>query len=385
MIVCGIMTGTSLDGIDIAVCRFGENPSITSDFELLFCDVADFPIFLKNKLAEIISGKAISLKDLSQLNFAYSKVISEAVKLVCQKNNFDLKSIELIGLHGQTVWHNPKAENFCGIETASTLQIGSGTALSAILDIPVADDFRSADIALGGEGAPLVPIFDFNFFKSSSENVIALNVGGIANITYMPMNCDESQVTAFDVGPGNTLIDLAAMKHFDLQYDAGGSIARTGKLIDELFDNLSKTEFIRQEPPKSTGRELFDWGFVEQYLEKEHKPEDILRTLTEFTVFCIAENVKRFASESSKIIVSGGGERNQLMMELLSEALPDSKITSSSSLGIPSDAKEAIAFAYLAWRNIKGLHGNITSVTGAVRNTILGAVSGKRRCQLSEG
>lgn len=373
MICVGVMTGTSLDGIDIAICDIGDNPSLSNDFELLCYETVPFSSELRAVLTELIIEQKISLKELSQLNAAFTDEIAEAIIKVLRKN--DIEEIELVGCHGQTLWHNPTKEEFAGRNVSSTFQLFSGERLAARLSTMVVSDFRSADVALGGQGAPLVPIFDYFFLRSDSENVIALNIGGISNISYIPKSSKEDELIAFDVGPGNTLIDLACKFFYGKDYDKDGNYAIDGNIIPELFDKLKSIDFISQKPPKSTGRELFSKNLIDKYFSEEYNANDVLRTLTEFTVYCISENIRHFADESSRIIVSGGGANNRFMMDLLKLNLLKSEIVKSDDIGLPGDAKEAIAFAYLAWRRYMMLFGNLPNVTGATDKTLLGAIS----------
>jgi anhydro-N-acetylmuramic acid kinase len=289
------------------------------------------------------------------------------------------KDIDLIGMHGQTVWHQPPVRNklsTLNFQLPTTLQLGSAPALCSYLGIPVISDFRAADIAFGGQGAPLVPVFDREFLLENNQNVIALNIGGIANITYLPV---KGKVLAFDTGPGNVLIDGITKKLFFKDFDKSGKFASKGKLSKQLWDFLLRIEFIKIKPPKSTGREIFSGQlieFIENLIsQKRIRKEDAIFTITKFTAWSIAENIRLFASPSAKIIVSGGGSKNNTLMKLLKSELKESKIIISDNIGINSDAKEAISFAYLAWRNLAGLPGNIKSVTGASKEVTLGSLT----------
>jgi len=374
MIVCGIMTGTSLDAIDIAICEFSTELIQTKCINLILHKQIDFSKELKYQLFKAITSGNIQLKDFSQLNFCFTYAISDAIKQTCLENNFPIEDIDLIGVHGQTLWHNPQKELFANRMISSTYQLFSGTALSALLNKPVVFDFRSADIALGGQAAPLVPIFDYYFFQSNSDDVIALNIGGISNITYIPQNANMNDINAFDVGSGNCLIDLAAKKLLNLDYDNNGDIAREGETILILFDELCKIEFIYQKPPKSSGRELFNEKLISDYIFN-YKAEDIIRTLTEFTVHSISYNIRKFANEHSKIIASGGGCNNKFLMELLRYELKDANIINSNALNIPIDAKESIAFAFLAYLTYNQIPNNIPNATGANSQIVLGAIA----------
>ncbi|MCX8055405.1 MAG: anhydro-N-acetylmuramic acid kinase [Ignavibacteria bacterium] len=371
MVICGVMTGTSLDGIDIAICEFNQIQNKIK-FELIWNGHYYFSNQLRNLLLETVSNQHIDLKTLSQLNIAYTNEI--AIAIVDAKKKSETNDIEAVGLHGQTLWHNPEKEKFCGQDVASTFQLGSGTHLATIQNTKVVYDFRTADIALGGQGAPLVPFFDYNFLKSDYEDVIALNIGGISNITFLPKNCSANEVIAFDCGPGNCLIDICAQKLFGVDFDENGYLASQGEIVSEIFDELISIKYIKQKPPKSTGKELFNVNLIEKYFGNYSK-NDIIRTVTEFTVYGIAENIRLFANPLSKIIVSGGGANNNFLISTLRKRLNCPAIIPIDDIGIPSSAKEAIAFAFLAYCKLLGIESNLPSVTGASRAIPLGAIA----------
>jgi anhydro-N-acetylmuramic acid kinase len=246
------------------------------------------------------------------------------------------------------------------------------------LQIPVVGNFREADTALGGHGAPLVPIFDYEFFRSKDENIICLNIGGISNITILPKNCSLIDLQAFDTGPGNVLIDNAMNILFDLTYDKSGAVAQTGTVSNELTNELKRNRFITQKPPKSTGREMFTLDYTKDLINKYSymiQREDFITTFANFTAVSIAENIKLFSIPVERIICSGGGANNEYLMKSLKEMLPGCELVKSDVYNLPGDSKEAVCFAYLAYRALGGLPGNIPSVTGAEKETILGVVA----------
>lgn len=371
MIICGVMTGTSLDGIDIAICEFNTIQN-RINFELIWNGHYLFSIQLRNLLLETVSNKHIDLITLSQLNIAYTNEIAFAIEDAKKKSNNS--NIEAVGFHGQTLWHNPVKEKFCGQEVASTFQLGSGAHLATILNTKVVYDFRTADIALGGQGAPLVPFFDYYFLKSDYEDVIALNIGGISNITFIPKNCVKDQVIAFDCGPGNCLIDICAQELFGVNFDENGHLASNGKIVPEIIEELLLIQYIKQKPPKSTGKELFNINLIEKYFGN-YSRNDIIRTVTEFTAYAITENIKLYANPLSKVIISGGGAKNSFLVSILSEKLHCSEITIIDKLGIPSCAKESIAFAFLAYCKLLGIETSLPSVTGASKGVSLGVIA----------
>jgi anhydro-N-acetylmuramic acid kinase len=345
-----------------------------------------FPEQLRAILSALIEKPHhISVQHLSQAHSSLSYAYAEAIQKCCQEAQITVDSLDAIGMHGQTIWHEPSSV----LEVPHTLQIGSGSTLANLLGVPVVHDFRTADVTLGGQGAPLVPIFDTVFLTSDTINRIALNIGGIANATLLPRGCTPSDaILAFDTGPGNTLINRAMNRFFTMEYDANGATARSGKCIPSLLKMLQSHEYFQQGLPKSTGREVFHWSFVQDSLEniatyshgEEFSPKDIVCTLTHLTAWSIAEHCKNHASlllqSPCEIIVGGGGFHNSFLMELIADYF-DNTVTllATDTLGIPSDAKEAACFAYLAYRTLAYLHGNLPSVTGAKSKAILGSVS----------
>ena len=375
--VCGIMTGTSLDGIDIALAEFSIF-NRKSKMKLMSHYFKPFPEELRELIYRVIS-EPVRIFDVSTLHFAIAHFYAIALNEFLGHDEKTMNKIEAVGIHGQTVWHDPQGRMIAGINVTSTLQLGSASVLANLINKPVVADFRSADIALGGQGAPLVPIFDYEFIADEKENTIALNIGGIANVTLLPAGCTKEKVVAFDTGPGNVFIDMSVKQFFNKPYDKDGEIASKGKVIENLLEKLKQISFIRQSPPKSTGRELFSESFFNElskpFIKAVEHPENFVRTFTEFTASSIAENIKLFGIPNSKIVVSGGGSKNKFLIETLSQKLPQAKLATSDDFGIPSDSKEALCFAYLAYRTLGGLPGNLPSVTGASREAVLGVVA----------
>ncbi|MDQ1266082.1 MAG: Anhydro-N-acetylmuramic acid kinase [Bacteroidota bacterium] len=377
-IISGIMTGNSLDGIDTAIVEFSADSDGKHHFKLLGFEMTDFPQEIKYEMMKIFSGD-VHISDISMLNYALPSIYSESLLKLCKNTGIKKNSIDAIGVHGQTVWHEPPRKDQLHKRHFSTLQLGNPSVLANLTGVTVVGDFRAADLALGGQGAPLAPIFDYEFFRSDTENIIALNIGGIANGTFMPAGCKSDDVTAFDTGPGNILIDAAIHRFTGMKFDYAGESARRGKTIQELMTELQKISYIRKKPPKSTGRELFNANMLYKLLNElnliKSSQNDILRTITEFTAWSICENIRLFMNEKSKVIVSGGGRHNIFLMEIIQSYLPDSLIIGSDELGMNPDAKEAIFFAYLAYRTLGGLPGNMPSVTGAGKSCLLGVIA----------
>lgn len=377
-LVCGLMSGTSLDGVDAAVVRFSPSDGPVPVQELLAFLTLPFPEDLLYLTTEIIAGRE-QAETISFVHAALAALFADAVTEACRTAGIAVTDLDAIGSHGQTVWHQPVPRTVDTYTVASTLQIGSPAALAQLTGIPVVGDFRTADVAAGGQGAPLVPLYDYHFLARPDRDVIALNIGGMANITLLPAGVTPQHIRAFDTGPGNILIDMTTRKFFGKRFDTNGSIARDGLVLPRLLDTLKKEPFVTQPPPKSTGRELFTPEYLDKALEYNYMStqpaEDPVRTVTEFTAWSIAENIRLFGNPAARIVASGGGIHNPVLMQALARELPEAELTTSDNCGIPSDAKEAMCFAYLAWRTLAGLPGNLPSVTGASKEVTLGVVA----------
>jgi anhydro-N-acetylmuramic acid kinase len=378
--VIGLMSGTSLDGVDAVLTQITGNGVDTKIKQLGFITYP-FPKEMKKLILRNAELNGGNVTDICKLNFLLARVYVDAIKKLCQENKLPLRKIDLIGSHGQTIHHLPKKEKLFGYDTSSTLQIGDPSVIAKLTGILTIGDFRVADVALGGEGAPLVPYFDYIVFHSNKKNRALLNIGGISNITVLDKKGNVDDVIAFDTGPGNMLIDYLTKKYFDKDYDKDGRIARRGKIITELFNYLKqKDAFIERRPPKSTGREYYGKEFLSSLIKKFKKisHEDIIRTVTLFTAYGIYKNYEKFVkkeTEISELIISGGGARNLQLVEDLKDYFGNSvKVKNIESLGMSSDAKEAICFAVLANETISGNETNIPRVTGASRKTILGKI-----------
>lgn len=374
MVVAGIMTGTSVDAIDIAICDI-EDSKDKHSVALISFQSRPFPAELRGDIIMALEGKA-TIKQLCVLPFQLANVFAETLN-EAQRSQQVGRIVELIGAHGQTLYHDPPY---------GTWQALSGSALSALTNTVVVCDFRAADVALGGQGAPLVPMFDAAVLSSAEASRVALNIGGIANITLLPRKSigaakpdAASSIIAFDVGPGNVLIDAATQLYFGKRFDEDGTIARAGVVIEPMLNELKNHLFFTMKPPKSTGRETFNKVLVDHLGEKFRavlRPwEDVVTTVTELTSWCIADHIERFQPATDEIIVSGGGARNPYLIERIKSHRKHSSVILTDEIGIPSQAKEAMAFAYLAWRTINKLPGNFPSATGALHPAILGSIS----------
>lgn len=374
--VIGIMTGTSVDRVDIILAKFLGSKSKNFLFSIVSFDSYQFPDNLREQIEHAISNQART-RDIAQLNFELAFFFAKKINEFLIKIDFPKEKLDAIGVHGQTVWHEPKSSN--GSKRGFTLQLLSLSALAQLLQVPIVGDFRAKDVAAGGEGAPLVPIFDYEFLANVDKDVIAVNIGGIANITFLPKNVKLDKVVAFDTGPGNVWIDGAMKILFGKDYDNDGNIARKGNLSNLLFKKLKSISFVRRKPPKSTGREFFNISRLEEVIDyaktKKIPNEDIITTLTHYTAWSISENIKLFANPVARIIVSGGGAKNSFILELLCQYLPQSEMLTSNDIGIPVEAKESLAFAFLAYLRIGGLPSNIPNVTGAREKISLGIIA----------
>lgn len=375
--VIGVMTGTSLDGIDVVISQFSQDDT-KHVFTILGTYSEEYTDSLRNSILTLIEKKR-PIADTAELHTKLAHIYCKAILAACEASSIPLQSIDAIGIHGQTVWHNPPVKEKT-TKTAATLQLGSGSTLAQLIGIPVVSDFRSADIAVGGQGAPLVPIFDREFLRAEDTTVCVLNIGGISNITLLPPLSSQNSILAFDTGPGNMLIDAATRSFFGKKYDDMGLIAEAGVTIPGVLRLCMEHPFIQAQPPKSTGREIFGQKYLEKILGSIRLPstpgEDIVRTMTEFTAASIAQNIRLFGEGTSKIIASGGGTHNKTLIHLLQQYMPEIEITTTElEYRVPSDFKEALCFAYIAYRTIGGLPGNIPSVTGASRSCVLGAIS----------
>lgn len=365
MKIIGIMTGTSMDGIDLALVDF------KSKIDLIHFKEYKFPVGYKEKIKSIIKNP--NLPEISTLDHYLAHLFAEKIELFLEDFKIQKNEITAVGIHGQTVWHQPKSIEFLGQNILSTLQLCNIAVLSTITNMKVIGDFRSADIAMGGQGAPLVPIFDYDFFKSDTKNRVILNIGGISNLTILNKEKSEDEVIAFDTGPGNCLIDEITKSFFQKEYDKDGKLAKKGKILYSMLNQLLDLDYFEMEPPKSTGRELFNLNLIQDFINED--PYNLLRTLTELTAKTIADNIKKYSPNCDELIISGGGYKNSFLIELIKTKLESVKVFSTDDFELPTDAKEAVCFAYLAYLNIKRKTGNLPKVTGSSRKVILGVSS----------
>ncbi|MGE6376442.1 anhydro-N-acetylmuramic acid kinase AnmK [Peribacillus muralis] len=377
MYIVGLMSGTSLDGIDAALVRV-NNGGLKTEIEMIDFITHPFPKDVEEEIIQSLSINTSNVQLICSLNFKLGKLFSEATKEVCQKAGLPLKDLDLIGCHGQTIYHQPLQEQNM---VPSTLQIGEPAVIAYETNTPVISNFRTMDMAAGGQGAPLVPYTEYVLYRSESKGRLLQNIGGIGNVTVLPKQATLDDMYAFDTGPGNMIIDEVCRQLFHSKYDEGGEIAKQGHVNEELLSHCLSHPYIMSHPPKSTGRELFGKQYVENLLKKfETVPgQDILTTVTMFTAKSIVENYRAFIlpkTEIEEVIIGGGGSYNNTLIEMIQSLLGDSiTVLTQEELGYSSEAKEAVAFALLANETFQGKPSNVPSATGAKKAVILGNIT----------
>jgi len=395
MIVAGVMSGTSTDGINVALVQLSARGRKDPSHELLAHEEYPFPAPVRRAVLAMMNAELASVADLARLNFLLGELYAEAVAKTARKHRVKL---DLVGCHGQTLYHQGDAQRFLGRKLAVTWQTGEGAVIAARLGIPVVSDFRPADMAAGGKGAPLVPFLDYFVYRDRraqgiAQSRIAQNIGGIANLTVIPARASLRQVIAFDTGPGNMVIDAAMEGLFGKRYDRDGKIARSGRVLDSITAKLLRAKFFRQKPPRTAGREEFGREYLGRFLQlcRGSAKPDVIATATALTARSIADAVQRFVlprldtSPAAKhaqrnipqIIVSGGGAKNPTLMAMLRNELSPLGVSLhfSDEFGLPAAAKEAVAFALLAHETWHRRPSNVPSATGAKSAVILGKIS----------
>jgi len=420
MTVAGVMSGTSADGIDVSVVRIAQGhhgalnqtsatlsachperslPRLlrqaqSKDLWLLFHGPARprltllahegfaFPAALRRAVLAAMNAQSTSTAELARLNWRLGLAYAEAVKDTAERHHLHL---DLVGCHGQTLYHQARAAQYAGRKFACTWQAGEAQAIAAELGVPVVSNFRPADMLAGGQGAPLVPLLDYVLFADAKRGRVLQNVGGIANLTAIPAGAAPGKVLAFDTGPGNMVIDWLAQKLLDKPFDRNGALAARGTVIESVLKDALRHPYFKLRPPKTAGREQFGQAYAAEFLAgclaQSKNPDDALATATALTAETIARSYASEVEPSMKsravdFIVSGGGARNRTLMKMLAERLEPRGCTlrNSDAFGLPAEAKEAAAFALLAWCTWHRLPGNVPSATGAKRPAILGQV-----------
>ena len=376
MLVAGLMSGTSADGVDAAIVEIGSRNVRPLAFEMF-----SYPAVLRRQILGLCRPESARLDDICHYNFVLGEVFADAVIKLCSKSGISLGSIDLIGSHGQTIYHQPSGKRYGRRTIRSTLQIGEPSVIAQRTGITTVADFRPRDMAAGGEGAPLVPFADYVLFKHRRLTRAVQNIGGVANVTFLPGGCTQDDIIAFDTGPGNMVIDgvVRLISGGRKRYDLGGKMAACGTVDKRLLNELLRHPFFRRRPPKSTGREEFGADFAEKVYRRAGKKgladADIVATVTALTAKTIAQAYRRFgAAMPDELILCGGGSHNHTLVEMLHAELPDVKMLSTDDFGISVDAKEAVSFAILAWATIKGMTNNVPAATGAKRPVILGKI-----------
>lgn len=396
LLVAGVMSGTSADGVDVALCRIappraaeaggGGSPRLT----LIGHHSVKYPKALRAAVLAAMDAKAISTADLSRLHWRLGEIYADAVERAATK--FSLKPA-LIALHGQTLYHQGVARPYLGRPVRATWQIGEASVLAERLRVPVVSDFRPADLAAGGQGAPLVPMLDYTMFRSPRISRVLQNLGGIGNLTAIPAGASVDRLLAFDTGPANMVIDECMERLFGRPFDKGGAVAKSGQVLADVVAEILRTPYFSAPPPKSCGREQFGEHFTSRFIAlcrkaggRSRRDADIVATATALTAESVLDAYRRHvwsyigqAAPLAKVefIVAGGGAKNTMLMNRLRAGLEPLgvKVRPMEELGVPSQAKEAVAFALLGWLTWHGLPGNVPAATGASRPVILGRVT----------
>lgn len=359
----GIMSGTSLDGVDLALMDFAKNPPI-----LTACGFTPMPTDLRSDLAKLLKTGETTLQKLGEIDHRLGLLYAKSVNQFLADHRLNACDIQAIGCHGQTVWHAPQGD------FPFTMQIGDMNLLAQRTQITTVADFRRKDMAVGGQGAPLVPAFHEGIFSQDQRLTVVLNLGGIANISVLAPN---RLTIGYDVGVGNALMDLWIEQHLGKTFDKDGEWASSGELLPELLTALLDEPFFHQVPPKSTGREWFNADWLAKKLANftAYRPQDVQRTLAEFTVQAVVNELQRLPlGEQNSLLVCGGGARNSLLMHLFRQKLPQWEVATTTDYGLHIDYVEAAAFAWLAYQRINQLPSNLPSVTGATQAVSLGVI-----------
>jgi len=385
MIVAGVMSGTSADGINVALVRVAEAPSNARNapgvsFRLLGHAEFPYPKPVRREVLRLMNAPAARVADLARLNFLLGELYAQAVFAAQKKFHV---AADLVGCHGQTLYHQGVPEAYLGRKLAVTWQTGEGAVVSRRLGVPVVSDFRVADMAAGGKGAPLVPFLDYMLFRHANKGRIAQNIGGIANLTAIPAGGSQKNVTAFDTGPGNMVLDALAERLLHKSYDRDGRTAAMGTVLEAVLKNSLTAPFFLAKPPKTAGREEFGREFAAEFLRAcgRASKQDILATATALTSHSIAKAIKNFIPLKKgayrELIVSGGGLKNATLVAMLVNAVAPLglQVHASDELGLPSEAKEAAAFALLAYETWHKRPSNVPSATGARNPAVLGKIS----------
>jgi anhydro-N-acetylmuramic acid kinase len=379
MIVAGVMSGTSADGIDVAVVR-ALGSGWSTRFALLTHQHFPYPAAVRRAVLSAMNSTNARVADLARLNFLLGELYAAAV-LATQKRA-GIRTLDLVGSHGQTLYHQGRPAPFLGHDLAVTWQTGESAVIAGRVQAPVVSDFRPADMVAGGQGAPLVPFLDYLLYRHRSLGRVVQNLGGIANLTAIPAGAEASRVIAFDTGPGNMVIDAATERLYGQPCDRDGRIAARGSVLEPVLGQFLKLPFFQQAPPRSAGREQFGREFTARFLRRcgRARKEDVIATATALTARSIGDALRRFVVRESgyrEFIVSGGGAANPTLLNMIQAEIVNLGLVMrrSEDFGLPREAKEAVAFALLAYQTWQRRPSNVPAATGADRAAVLGKVS----------
>ena len=385
MLVAGVMSGTSADGVDVAICRI--SPALreggTPRVKVLGHRSFAYDSKLRSAVLAAMDAKQTSAAELTRLSWRLGAVYAECVEVTARA--LKLKP-QLVACHGQTIYHQGTAAPYLGQPVRCTWQIGEPSLIAERIRVPVVSDLRPADMAAGGQGAPLVPMLDFCLFRHAEKNRLLLNLGGIANVTALPAGCDVDEVLAFDTGPANMIVDACMKQLYGRRFDKDGAVAARGKVLDGVVAKLMKASYFSAPPPKSCGREEYGDAFVTRFLalcEREGaRKQDVIATAMAFTAETILDAYRRFCltpfqQRATELLAAGGGVHNATLMHRLHEgfAALEVRVATTEEEGLATEAKEAAAFALMGWLTWHGLPGNVPSATGATRPVVLGRIS----------
>jgi anhydro-N-acetylmuramic acid kinase len=380
MLAIGLMSGTSADGIDAALVEL-EGSGARQKVTLRAFRTVPYPEAVRNAIFTLFDPKDSSTDLLCRTNFVLGELFARAASAVAADGGVPIESVEFIASHGQTVWHQPDEESVGGVKTRSTLQIGEPAVIAERTGCTVVANFRGRDIAAGGQGAPLAPYGDYLLLTDPERPRIAQNIGGIANLTYLPPGARPEQVIAFDTGPGNAIIDAAifvqTQGHWHFDRDGGRAASGAAAINGNYLELLLRHDYLELPPPKSTGRETFGARWVEGLMARRGRDDGFIATLTQFVVESIAQAYERWLpplTPETEIILSGGGARNPTLVNWLTERVKPAVVRRSDEFGLPIDAKEAMLFAVLGAETLRGAPANLPSATGAARPVVLGQI-----------
>ena len=380
-LVIGLMGGTSADGVDAALVRITGWGLDTRVEQLAYVSIP-FGDEVRARILDIAGGGFGGSRELGRMNALLGRLYLDACETLCRRAGVALSDIDLIGSHGQTVYHQPVSEEYLGREISATYQIGDVSILCERTGAPAVSDFRVRDMAAGGQGAPLVPYTEWLLYREEGRAVALQNIGGIGNVTILPAGCALEEVTAFDTGPGNMVMDalVRRLTGGERTYDEGGRLAAAGRVSRPLLAWMLADPYLEKAPPKTTGRELYGEGYVRRLLAEAERLgvdlQDALATATRFTAEAVAVGLERFApARPERLVVGGGGSWNETLLAHLRDCLPGCQVVTNEDLGRNSDAKEAMAFAVLANEAVFGVCNNAPAATGASRPVVMGKLS----------